>query len=198
MIMSTSEPKNSLYRSIIAVSNRHLCSRPLTVQTARVCECHPYAFLLREKDLTEPAYAKLAADILDICRSYRVPCILHTYPEAARILKCDSIHLPLDLLRKQYSDLGDFTVIGTSVHSVEEAQEAERLGATYITAGHIYTTDCKKGLPPRGTDFLRSVCSRVSIPVFAIGGIHPDPVQIREITDCGASGGCMMSEMMTL
>ena len=41
--------------------------------------------------------------------------------------------------------------------------EAERLGATYVTAGHIFTTDCKKGLPPRGLDFLKNVCDAVTI-----------------------------------
>ena len=65
-----------------------------------------------------------------------------------------------------------FKVIGTSVHSVEDAIKAEQLGATYMTAGHIFATDCKKGLPPRGLDFLKNVCDAVEIPVYAIGGIN--------------------------
>ena len=32
---------------------------------------------------------------------------------------------------------------------LEEAKEAQDLGCTYITAGHIFLTDCKKGLPGR-------------------------------------------------
>ena len=40
-----------------------------------------------------------------------------------------------------------FKVIGTSVHSVEDAIKAEQLGATYMTAGHIFATDCKKDCP---------------------------------------------------
>ena len=48
-----------------------------------------------------------------------------------------------------------FQRIGTSVHSVEDAKEAERLGVSYMTAGHIYITDCKKGLAPRGLGFLK-------------------------------------------
>ncbi|WP_455958797.1 thiamine phosphate synthase, partial [Anaerotignum lactatifermentans] len=79
-----------------------------------------------------------------------------------------------------------------------EAEEAEKLGATYITAGHIYATDCKKGLPPRGLTFLEEVCRRVSIPVYAIGGIKINEKQLREVIDCGAKGGCIMSGMMQL
>ena len=55
--------------------------------------------------------------------------------------------------------------------------EAERLGAAYVTAGHIFTTDCKKGLPPRGLDFLKNVCDAVTIPVYGIVGIKFDPHQ---------------------
>lgn len=80
----------------------------------------------------------------------------------------------------------------------EDAMEAERLGATYVTAGHIFTTDCKKGLPPRGLDFLKNVCDAVTIPVYGIGGIKFDPQQWNSLKKQGACGGCIMSGMMQL
>lgn len=91
-----------------------------------------------------------------------------------------------------------FQRIGTSVHSVEDAKEAERLGVSYMTAGHIYVTDCKKGLAPRGLGFLKDVCSTVNVPVYAIGGIKFDEKQWEELKQNGASGGCIMSGMMEL
>ena len=189
-------------REIIAVSNRHLCSRPFSEQIERVCQCHPRALILREKDLTEEEYAILAEQVLEICGTYQVPCILHTYWKVALDLHCTSIHLPLAQLRecRKQPDvtLKSFSQIGTSVHSVEDALEAQKLGATYITAGHIYATDCKKGLPPRGLDFLRNVCRAVDIPVYAIGGIKIDQAQFTDILDCGAAGGCIMSRMMEI
>ena len=113
-------------------------------------------------------------------------------------MKHPYIHLPLFLLKENSEKLSDFLAVGCSIHSVEEAKEAQKLGATYLTAGHIYTTDCKKGLPPRGLDFLREVCNAVTIPVYAIGGIHAGTGQIREVMECGASGACIMSEMMKI
>ena len=80
-----------------------------------------------------------------------------------------------------------------------------------MTAGHIFATDCKKGLPPRGLDFLKNVCDAVEIPVYAIGGINiassddstaynamPDisVPRLAEVMECGAAGGCIMSGMM--
>lgn len=189
-------------REIIAVSNRHLCSRPFSEQIERVCQLHPRALILREKDLTEEEYAILAEQVLEICGTYQVPCILHTYWKVALDLHCTSIHLPLAQLRecRKQPDvtLKSFSQIGTSVHSVEDALEAQKLGATYITAGHIYATDCKKGLPPRGLDFLRNVYRAVDIPVYAIGGIKIDQAQFTDILDCGAAGGCIMSGMMEI
>ena len=35
-------------------------------------------------------------------------------------------------------------ILGCSVHSVEDAIEAEKLGASYLTAGHIFATDCRE------------------------------------------------------
>ena len=88
----------------------------------------------------------------------------------------------------------DFETVGVSVHSAEEAAAAEKMGADYVTAGHIFVTDCKRGLAPRGLEFLKSVVDSVSIPVYGIGGISPD--NIAEIKASGADGGCKMSGFM--
>ena len=157
---------------IIAVSNRKLCDRPFFEQIERVCKIDPEAVILREKDLTEEEYVTLAKEVMDICSRYQVSCILHNFWETAIELGCTSVHLPLPVLQKlPDKEKNKFTKIGISIHSVEEAKEAERLGASYLTAGHIYATDCKKGLPPRGLEFLKEVCREVSIPVYGIGGI---------------------------
>ena len=188
----------SVYENIIAISNRKLCTRPFPEQIERVCGLHPKALILREKDLPEEDYLLLAKEIMEICRKYQVPFIPHTYVNVARRLNLQSVHLPLFLLEKYQEQVKNFTVIGTSVHAVEEAQKAQALGASYLTAGHIYATDCKKGLPPRGTDFLRRVCTAVTIPVYAIGGIRISKDQFSEVSECNAAGCCIMSEMMKI
>jgi thiamine-phosphate pyrophosphorylase len=86
--------------------------------------------------------------------------------------------------------------LGVSVHSVTEAFEAEQLGATYLVAGNIYETDCKKGLPGKGLTYLKEVCAAVTIPVYAIGGITR--ARLADTEQAGAYGGCMMSELIKL
>ena len=77
---------------------------------------------------------------------------------------------------------------------MKDAREAQALGCTYITAGHVFETDCKNGLPGRGLDFLRSVCATVDIPVYGIGGIDADNIAL--VRETGASGACLMSSLM--
>ena len=80
------------------------------------------------------------------------------------------------------------------MHSSEEARQAEALGASYIIAGHIYATNCKEGIPPRGLRYLKEVCDSTGLPVYAIGGITPR--NMAEVLAAGAAGGCMMSGFM--
>lgn len=183
---------------LIAVTNRHLCQRPFLEQLERVCRYQPKAVILREKDLTEDAYLSLAKTALAICREHGVPCVLHTFSDAARVLEHPYLHLPLASLQKEGGKPEGIEILGTSIHSVEEAVDAERLDADYLTAGHIYATDCKAGLPPRGLDFLAEVCQAVSIPVYGIGGVCIGSGQLDEMLDCGASGACVMSGIMRL
>ena len=62
-----------MYRDLIAVTNRHLCSRPFTEQITRVCKLHPKALILREKDLPEEEYFSLARQVKEICEQFKVP-----------------------------------------------------------------------------------------------------------------------------
>ena len=180
----------------MCITNRKLCQEDFFTRIRKIAAAHPAAIVLREKDLSEREYIDFAEKILNICREQDTACILHSFPEAALELGCDSIHLPLPVLMKmERRQRQRFRVLGASCHSVEEAKMAEKLGCTYLTAGHIFETECKKGLPGRGLDFLNRVCSDVSVPVYAIGGISP--ANISKIKETGAAGACMMSGFMT-
>lgn len=185
--------------AVIAVTNRHLCRRPFLKQVERICLLHPDALMLREKDLKPEEYFSLAEEVHKICIACGVDFIVHGFYETALHLKAGKIHLPLQSLRRlTEEERGNFAAVGCSVHSMAEAREAAQLGASYLAAGHIYETDCKRGLAPRGTDFLREVCGAAGIPVYAIGGIRLNSSQLREVSDCGATGACIMSGFMTL
>ena len=180
---------------IMCVTSRALCREDFFVRMERIAASRPRGIILREKELSEEAYGELAGRVLEICKGHGTACVLHGFPGAAMALGCRALHLPLPALRKlSEPERRSFSVLGASCHSVCEAREAERLGCTYVTAGHVFDTDCKRGLPGRGLVFLREVCECVSIPVYAIGGISPE--RMEEVRRAGAAGACVMSGAM--
>lgn len=180
---------------ILCITNRKLCREDFLTRIERIAACHPAGIILREKDMLPEEYKALAAKIMEICGRYDVKCILHSFSAAAISLHADAIHLPLHLLRElSQEQKAHFRVLGVSCHSVEDAVEAQALGCTYITAGHVFETDCKKGLPGRGLEFLWNMCAAVEIPVYGIGGIDADNIAL--VRNAGASGACLMSSLM--
>ena len=180
---------------IICVTNRKLCGGDFLEQIKKIAAARPKAIILREKDLSPEEYRSLAEKAMAVCSRYDTPCILHSFTDTALKLGADAIHLPLQKLIELPEDIRKkFRIIGASCHSEDDAVSAVKAGASYITAGHVFATDCKKGVPPRGLDFLRRVCGAVSVPVYAIGGISPE--NISEVLACGAAGGCVMSGLM--
>ena len=178
---------------LIAVTNRHL-SQDFLGQIKTLSQANVGGILLREKDLSPAAYGELAQKVQAICEKYSVPLFWHSFINEAEAAGTKAIHLPLPLALKWQKKLPAFQTIGVSVHSAEEARKAQALGATYLIAGHVFETNCKKGVPPRGLGFLQEVCTSVSLPVYAIGGITP--ANAKSAIAAGAAGVCMMSQAM--
>lgn len=173
---------------IICVTNRQLCRGDFLMRLHEIAAARPDAVMLREKDLPLADYLALSGQAQQICRNYGVPCIWHTYFNE----ETEFLHLPLGLWQ-QYS-LPPLQALGVSCHSLAEAMRAAGR-CNYLTAGHIFATDCKQGLPGKGLDWLRLICNAVDVPVYAIGGITA--ANIKQVKAAGAGGVCLMSSFMT-
>ena len=181
--------------NILCVTNRNLSKEDFFVRLEKIADTHPAGIILREKDLSECEYTKLAEQALKICDKCNTQLIIHNFIHTAEILNISKIHLPMNKLSELSAGQKKFfLVLGASCHSIEDAKKAENLGCTYITAGHIYNTDCKKDLPGRGLDFLKAVCKNVSVPVYAIGGINYS--NFSDVMKAGAKGACIMKSIM--
>lgn len=180
----------------VCITNRNLVSGNYFDQIKKLVALEEIDYLIvREKDLSKEEYSKLAKQVIEICKGFKTTCILHSFKQVA--LECN--HPYIHLTYKSFLELSEeerafYKVIGVSTHSVEEAVKCQALGATYITASHIFPTACKEGLEPKGLSFLREVTASVSIPVYALGGIHEDNMDA--CIEAGAAGVCQMSEYM--
>lgn len=179
----------------ICITDRKLVTGDFAEKIGSIAQSDVSCIILREKDLSLEEYEKLARKIIPICEKNGKICILHTFIETAEKLGNPYIHLTMDDLRKHGRfDKSFFKLIGASAHTAEDAAEAEKLGADYVTISNIFETDCKKGLEGKGTDLIKKTVGACSIDVYALGGIHPG--NIDECISAGAAGVCMMSEYM--
>ena len=164
------------------------------------------SIIVREKDLAREEYIELLKKIKDLVDNYnnsedilvglrpRIEIFAHNHMDIAVDMGIKNIHLPLDTLKKSKNLVDKFEKIGVSCHSLREIKEAIILGATYVTFSHVFVTDCKKGLEPKGLDELRKVVENTKIPVYALGGI--DYTNAISCINVGASGVVMMSNIM--
>lgn len=95
--------------------------------------------------------------------------------------------LPVRAVRKTFPDL----IIGKSVHSYEEAVQAEEEGADYVMYGHCFPTGSKPDIEPRSLSSLEKIAGELSVPVIALGGISAD--NMGQVISAGASGAAVLS-----
>ena len=194
------------------ISNRKLCENEnLEKQIEKIFLAYEKKIILknfeivsltlREKDLDKNEYLNLVEKIYPICKKHKINLILHQNYD----LNLDDrymikgLHLSYEIFKSLNENIREGLIkkykrIGVSVHSLNEAKEVESLGASYVVAGHIFETDCKKGLEPRGLKFIEDLSSALTIPIFAIGGI--DEKNSLSVIDSGAFSVCMMSSLM--
>ena len=194
------------------ISNRKLCENEnLEKQIEKIFSAYErkinlknfdiVALTLREKDLNKNEYLKLIEKIYPICQKYKINLILHQNYDLNLDEKYDieGIHLSYSIFKSLNENIKaelikKYKRIGISIHSIDEGKEVESLGATYVVAGHIFETDCKKGLEPRGLNFIKELSSILTIPIFAIGGINEENSNL--VLNSRAFGVCMMSSLM--
>jgi thiamine-phosphate pyrophosphorylase len=156
------------------------------------------AVQLRERDLSTKELFDMAVWLRELTREYGALLFINDRVDVALSVSADGVHLgnsslPVKAVREI---AGNKLIIGVSAHSVDEALEAEKAGADFLTFGPLYETPSKiKYGIPVGIDSLNNVKSRVKIPVFAVGGIKPD--KVKELRAAGADGIAVISAILT-
>ena len=187
------------YEHTIVITNRHLVQGDFLKQLEKVTKLHLHALILREKDLADDAYESLAKKVFDLCKREDITFFLHTKIEIARKIGCQNIHLSIPVLKglsetEKKALTEDFCEISISCPSMEDVEIAMAGGATQIILGTIFETECKKGVLGKGVEFVREICQKCPLPVYAIGGMNLQRLPL--VIDAGAAGCCMMSGFM--
>lgn len=119
-------------------------------------------------------------------------CIVHNDSELALRFNIPFVQLPSsnDQLENEIEKYPG-TKYGKSIHTCQEAQDAQLQGAAYVLYGHIFQTKCKEGIQPRGIERVSHLLQEVEIPVYVIGGILPKHLVL--LKKMGVNGVAVMS-----
>lgn len=152
---------------------------------------------LREKKLTEEEFVNEAVQIKELCHKYHVPLIINDNVDVALKSGADGVHVgiedtPVAEIRNRVPD--DF-IIGATCKTVEQAEAAQQAGADYMGVGAVFPSPTKKNAIRITGEQLKTICSSVSIPAVAIGGI--DLENVMEIKGCGMSGIAVVSAVFS-
>ena len=152
---------------------------------------------LRDKTRGYRELITIGREIREITWKTGTMFIVNDRPDIALACCADGVHLGQEDLRvdvaRQITPLG--FVIGASVGSVEEAVQAEHDGADYLALSPTFSTSSKDDAGSgHGLVVLAAVCSRVTLPVVAIGGITCS--NVGEVIDAGADGAAVISAVV--
>lgn len=155
------------------------------------------AVQLREKDLNGCQIFELADELRNVTREYGAQLLINDRVDIAQAVAADGVHLgraslPVAVARRI---LGRSRIIGYSAHSLDEAQQAERDGADFVTFGPVFATPSKAVYgEPLGLARLAEVTRCLTIPVFALGGVKISSVP--EVMAAGAHGVALISAII--
>jgi len=156
------------------------------------------AIQLREKDLDSRHLFLLAESVRKLTNKYGARLFINDRIDIALAVEADGVQLgnasvPITAVR---SILKPPQLLGVSVHTLNEAQEAERQGADFIVFGPVYFTPSKARYgAPQGLTPLQELLGKVSLPVYAIGGINL--ANLEPIKRVGARGIALISAIIS-
>lgn len=148
---------------------------------------------LREKKLDEASFVEEAILAKELCHRYGVPLIINDNVEVALKSGADGVHVgiedtPVAEIRKRVP--AGF-IIGATCKTVEQAHTAEAAGADYMGVGAVFPSPTKANAIRISNAQLQEICSSVSIPAVAIGGISRD--NMLELKGSGVNGIAVVS-----
>lgn len=148
---------------------------------------------LREKNLPEEEFLKEAIQVKELCHRYNVPLIINDNVDVAEKSGADGVHVgiedaPVGEIRRR---MGPDFIIGATAKTVEQAVFAEQSGADYLGVGAVYPSPTKKNAIRITKEQLLEICSAVSIPAVAIGGITAE--NLPPLAGSGIAGAAVVS-----
>lgn len=149
---------------------------------------------LREKKCSTREFINLAHQIKKILKTHRIPLIINDRLDIALAVDADGVHIgqsdmPYEITRRI---LGPEKIIGLSVESLHDAEQAETRDVDYLGVSPIYFTPTKTDLKQElGLEGLRTIAAFSRHRLVGIGGLNA--ANVTEVIRAGAEGAAVVS-----
>jgi len=181
--------------SLYLVTDRGLAgSRPLADVVAAAVRGGVTAVQLREKQCGTREFVELARGLRALLAPSGVPLIVNDRADVALAAGADGVHVGQSDLdaRDVRRLLGPHAIVGLSVETREQAEQAAALDVDYLGVSPVFSTPTKTDTAPEwglsGLAALRRASKQVLV---AIGGIHAS--NAAAVIEAGADGIAVVS-----
>ncbi|MBD3179946.1 MAG: thiamine phosphate synthase [Candidatus Latescibacteria bacterium] len=150
----------------------------------------------RAKELSGERKLEEISSIIQLLEESGIPLIVNDDPLLAARSCAAGVHLGSEDPdpRAARRLLGPEAIIGITIHSVKELEEAPLDAVDYISAGSIYPSSTKPSVKAAGTGFIKKLRPMTELPLVVIGGITPD--NAGEVIQAGADGIAAASSVL--
>jgi len=166
---------------------RYTALRPMETLVADAARAGLACVQLREKDTATRDFVELALRVKDVLEPFGVPLIINDRIDVALAVGAHGVHIgqsdmPYHIARKL---LGNKAIIGLSVETWEDVEQAQDLDVDYLGISPVYATPTKTDTKePWGLEGVAKIQAYSRHTLVAIGGI--DENNARMVVQAGA------------
>jgi 8-oxo-dGTP diphosphatase len=140
---------------------------------------------LRAKQLADDCYLTLAKDVSKLCHHYHAKVLLNHDPKILGQVGADGIHLTAQrLMRLEQRPVSDETWLAASCHSLEEIEQANRVGVDFAVLSPVKLTTSHPHAKALDWATFEKWTACAAMPVYALGGMST-----YDIATCRDHGG---------
>lgn len=134
---------------------------------------------LRATTLDSDHYLALAREVVALCRRAGARVLLNAAPSLLTECEADGIHLNANrLMGLEKRPVARGRLLAASCHNLKELSHAERLGVDFAMLSPVKATASHPHAEARGWHWFHCHTERASIPLYALGGMELDDMEI--------------------
>ena len=148
----------------------------------------PKLIQVREKAMQVGALEDFAREVVTIAKKHQSIVLINSDIELAERVGANGVHLNSSQLQSLTARPA-FDWVGASAHTRDDIERAATLGCDFVVLGAVKETRSHPGQPPLGWQVFAQMLVATPVPVFAIGGMHPNHLVAAQ--QAGAHGVAM-------